>query len=234
MRMSRSAVLSLVVVVAVALAAFASASFAVQGVTTTGDVLTDDIKPVESLRMSGAVKVDDRRGDRTYKMSFQATLRMHRNDAPIAQGDDTGNWPDVVIHQSIRYPVPGGDQVEFVGPVGLPFDSEELALRIGLLGACFDADGRFVPDTQVDARCSGASLTLGDETFDVGDLLTAVDGRVWRTGRDGATVKMKLSAAFADPGYPFPITSLGDGSTITVMFGPFGGTTEVGRVSFSG
>lgn len=236
MRRSRPAVLSVLLVVAVALAVFASSSFAVSSVTAAGDeLLTDDVLPFESVRISGAVKVDDRKGETSYKLSFKATLQMRLVDARTALADEQAGWPDVVIHESIRYPTLAlDDQLEFVGPVGLPFDSEELALTIGLAGACFDEDGAFEFGAKADVRCAAAKLTLGDVAFDVSDLLTKLEGRVWRTGQDRTVVKMKFDASFADPGYPFPITSLGDGSTMTVMFGPFGGTAEVRRVSFSG
>lgn len=232
MRRSRPALLGVLLVAAVALAVFATSSIAVSSVTSAGDdLLPQDVVPVASVRTSGAVKIVEDDGELEYKLSLKATLQMRQVDARAALADE---HPDIVIHESIRYPALAlDDQVEFVGPVGLPFGSEELALTIALAGGCFDDDGRFALG-KTDVRCADAKLTLGGEAFDVSDLLTELEGRVWRTGRDQATVKMKFDASFADPGYPFPIASLGDGSTISVTFGPFGGTSEVRRVSFSG
>ncbi len=233
-RRPHSAIWPLLLVVSVAFGVFAASSFAVSGVSAgTAELLQDDVIRLESVKTSGSVKVDHRRGEKAYRLKFRATLEMGENRGDAALQDQHA-MPDVVIHQSIRYPLLAlDDQIEFVGPVGLPFDSHELALGIVLAGACFE-DGDFVFDHKADVRCVGAQLTLGDVAFEVGDLLTAVRGRVWRTGRDGATVKMKFDATFADPGYPFPITSLGEGSETTVRFGPFGGTSHVQRVSFSG
>lgn len=233
-RTSRPAASGLFLVAAVAFGVFAASSFAISGAATgPTELLDDDVLRFESIKTSGSVKVDDRHGEKAYRMSFRATLRMSPRDLRAAPLDEH-HTPDVVIHQSIHYPLLVlDDQIDFVGPAGLPFESHELALGITLAGECFE-DGEFVFDHKADVRCAGALLTLGDVAFEVGDLLTAVKGRVWLTGRQGDTVKMRFHATFADPGYPFPITSLGEGSETTVLFGPFGGTDEVRKVSFSG
>lgn len=235
MRRSRSAVLGVFLVVAVAIAVFASSSLAVQTVTAAGDEsLGDDVVRFASVQTSGAVKVGDRGDAPAYRLSFRAVLRMALVDARSTLANDQQGMPDVMIRQTSQYPtLQLDDQVEFVGPVGLPFGSEELGLSIVLFGDCFGEDGRFELGKS-DVRCAEAKLALGDEAFDVGELLTAVEGRVWRTGRNGEVVRMKFDASFADPGYGFPIATLGEGSETTVMWGQFGGTTEVRRVNFSG
>lgn len=234
MRTSRSAVLGVFLVVAVALAVFASSSFAVQNVTASGDdLLTEDVVRFASVRTSGAVKADARHDG--YRLSFRATLHMSKVDAKSALANDQQEMPDVVIHQVTRLPTFDGpnDQVDFVGPLQLPFGSEALALQIVLSGQCFDQDGVFHAG-KGDVRCAEAKLTLGGESFFVDELLKAVEGRVWRTGRDGEVVRMHFDASFGNPGYGFPIASLGEGSETTVLWGPFGGTAEVRKVSFSG
>lgn len=236
-RGSRPGVLSVLLVFVVSFVVFASSSLAMQDVTASNDeLLTEDVERFESVETSGAVKVKERRGELYYDLSFRATLRMPQVDARKALTDQLNERPDVVIAQRIRYPVLAETQTDFIGPVGLPFDSEELALVINLAGPCFDEEGvfQFGNDEQLDVKCADAKLVLGDEAFDASELLTKLKGKVWHTGRYKATVKMHFQASFADPGYPFPITSIGDGSETTVMYGPFGGTTDVRRVSFSG
>lgn len=236
---SRPAVISVLTVAAISVGVFVSSGMALQGVTAdTGDLLSDDVKPFDSLETSGSVKVKDVRGEQSYRLRFRATFTLP-DDVVVNQaqalGDEQGALPDIVIEEAVRYPTLAVDQVDFVGPVALPFRSQELVLRVEFLGDCLTADAKGrMSFGDSDPKCVRASLALDDEGFDVSDLLTSVEGRLWPVGRDKAKWKASFKATFLDPGYAFPIASLGDGSRMTLMVGPYGGTTEVSRISFGG
>lgn len=234
---SRPAVLSVLLVVAVSVAVFASSSLALQDISASADdLLTDEVRPFGSLRTSGAVKVDNRRQPPTFRLDFKATFSMGAVEERFDFRAGQETMPDVVIEQAVRYPKLGdGDQVDFVGPVALPFGSQELVLRVRILGDCFTSDDKgrlWLRDG--DRKCAEATLALDGEGFDVTELLLSIEAHLWPTGRDQATWTLRSKATFQDPGYPFPIVTLGDGSRTTLLIGPFGGSTGVHRVGFSG
>lgn len=235
---SRPAVLSVLTVLAISVGVFVSSGLALQGVTApTEDLLSDDIDPFDSLKTSGSVKVKDQRGERTYHLNFRATFTLGDDvaDQATALHDEQGGLPDVVIEEEVLYPTLAVDQVDFVGPVALPIRSQALVLRVEISGDCLTLGNRGRMSLgEFDPKCVGASLALAGEGFDVSDLLQSVEGRLWRVGRDKATWKASFKAIFEDPGYSFPIASLGEGSRMTLVVGQYGGSTEVSRIIFGG
>lgn len=231
---SRMAVTSIGLVVAISAGVFASASFATKGmVSQQDDVLTEDIARMPSLRTRGGVKVFHQGESTMYRLDFTATFTP-TPDGEKALHHDNGGAPDLVMMQSIGYPTLS-DQQEYVGPVGLPFSSQQLQLTVQMNGECFEpfanAGWRLVDDS---AKCVQAWLALGDAAFDVTELFAGVDSRLMAVGRDGRTWMWRSDASFRDPGYPFPIASLGNGGSMTVVIGDMGGTVDIGGVKFSG
>lgn len=246
MRTRASAVItSIGVVVAVALGVFASASFATEGlVTQQSDLLTDEVQPMPSLKTRGGVKAVTHKGVDGYRLSFTATFTAPQ-DAASARVLADGGLPQLTMRQSISFPTLSGDQ-EFVGPVRLPFASETLGLDVVMNPTKGEVDGEtngecFEPFGKDGYRmrgfkqgCTLAFLSLGDEQFDVTDLFIDVDSRVQMVGRDGTTWMWRTTATFEDPGYAFPIVSLGRGGSTEVVIGDMYGSADVGKVSFGG
>lgn len=233
MRRTSSLVTSVGLVVAVTVGVFASASFA------TGDLVSekeqlygDDVKPMAELKARGGVKSVVRDGERTYTLDFTAVFTPAA-DSEQGVGVDDG-LPDLTMRQTISYPTLSGDQ-EFVGPVRLPFASESLGLDVHMAGECFEPQGRkgYVMK-EFDPKCVQAFLSLGDRTFKVTDLFIDARSSVKPIGKDGASWMWKSTARFADPGYAFPIVSLGQDGSIEVLIGDMWAVADIGKVNFSG
>lgn len=237
MRMrSRPAVLGILLVVAVSVAVFATSSLALPGTAAPDEEVMADARPFDSLKTSGSLRVFEKRGETTYRLNFKATFTIGDDAAGAGPSlwAEPGMLPDVLIDQRILSPRVV-DQVAFVGAVGFPFESAETGLRVQITGDCFTAEKatRLVLADDA-AECVEAMLTVDDRGFEVGELLKSVEGRLWQVGKDGMTWKIRFDAEFSDPGYAFPITSIGEGSTTMFRLGDFGGMTEVRRVRFSG
>jgi len=228
-----AAVTGIGLVIAVTIGVFASASFATQGlVSRQGDVITDDVRPMDDLRTHGSVKAFERKGTSGYSLDFTATFTpAPGGDNQLTRVDE--RVPDLTMVQSMSYPTLS-DQQEFVGPVRLPFASQTLRLQVKMSGECFEAVGKnggyrlqgFEP------KCTEAWLSLGDQSFNVSDLFIDVDSRLKAVGRDGKRWMWRATATFEDPGYGFPIVSLGQGGSTTVVVGDMGGVTSTGKVKF--
>lgn len=236
MRTRRSAVVtSVALVVGVTIGVFATASFATQGLVEQQDeLIVDDYARMPELRTRGSVKPFERKGTSGYALSFTATFTPAPDSEQELVAFD-GAVPDLVMRQSIVYPTHSDDQ-EFVGPMKLPFSSQTLALTVRMSGKCFEPvgqEGGYRLDG-FSADCTQAALALGDESYPVTDLFIDVDSRLQMVGKDGATWRWRTTARFEDPGYGFPIVSLGQGGSTMVVVGDMAGMTEVGQVSFGG
>ncbi len=220
----RPAVISVLLVAALSLGVFATSSLAVQGTVDTTDELLARSVPFETLRTIGGVTTVERRGERKFRLDFQATYHTDGADqgAPI---------PDILVRQTTSYPALS-DEPQFVGPAALPFRSQLLVLRVKLLGDCFfasDQIGTFV--LRDHEKCVRAILTLDGKAFNVSDLLISVNARLSPSSPDGPG-KLVVIALFEDPGYPFPIASVGDKSHTTFIMGDFGSRTTIRRIRF--
>ncbi len=228
-----AAVTGIGLVIAVTIGVFASASFATQGlVTQQGDMITDDVRPMDDLRTRGSVKVFEHKGVSGYSLDFTATFTPSPGgDDQLAKVDE--RVPDLTMVQWMSYPTLS-DQQEFVGPVRLPFESQTLRLQVELNGECFEPAGKDggYQLRGFDPKCTEAWLFLGGTGYDVSDLFIDVDSRLKAVGRDGQTWMWRATATFEDPGYGFPIVSLGQGGWTEVVVGDMGGTTSTGKVKF--
>ncbi len=228
-----TAITGIGLVVAVTIGAFASASFATQDlISQQEDVITDDVRPMDDLRTRGSVKAFDRNGVSGYSLDFTATF------TPAPDGEEQlaeidGSVPDLVMVQSMSYPTLS-DRKEFVGPVQLPFESQTLQLRVEMNGECFEPVGKDggYRLKGFDSKCTEAWLSLGDQSFNVSELFIDLDSRLKAVGRDGQTWMWRATATFEDPGYGFPIVSLGQGGSTAVVVGDMGGVTGTGKVRF--
>lgn len=234
---------SIGLVVAVGLGVFASASFATAGlVTQQSDVPTDDAKPMAELRTRGGVKPVVRNGVSAYRLDFTAVFTPPP-DSENRLGEDGWVVPTLTMVQAVEFPTVSGDE-ESVGPLQLPFTSETLALKVVMneqrgddvkdQRECFAPAGRKgYRMKSFDANCVQAWLTLGGKDFRVTELFMDVDSSLMRVGKDGAWM-WRTKAIFEDPGYAFPIVSLGQGGSTNVWIGDMYGRAEVGKVSFGG
>ena len=228
-----AAVTGIGLVIAVTIGVSASASFATQDlVSEQGDVITDDVKPMDDLRTRGSVKGIRPQGrerlfarlHRDVHAGTRRRGRAHRGRRACARSHDgpVDELPDAV----------GPAGVRGAGPA--PFASQTLQLRVTMNGACFEPvgkDGGYRLQG-FDPKCTEAWLSLGDESFNVSDLFIDVDSRLKAVGRDGQRWMWRATATFEDPGYGFPIVSLGQGGSTTVVVGDMGGVTSTGKVKF--
>lgn len=231
---TRTAITSIGLVVTISAGVFASASFATKGmVSQQSDLLTDEVGEMPSLRTRGGVKVVHKGESSAYRLDFTATFTA-TPDGEKRLHDDEQGAPDVAMRQSIGFPTLS-DRQEFVGPVGLPFSSQALELTVRMEGDCFEPFAnngwRLADDSD---KCVQATLALGDEAFDVTELFMEADSRLMQVGRDGRTWMWRSNASFSNPGYAFPIASLGQGGSMSVVIGNMGGTVDIGGVKFTG
>lgn len=224
----RPALRSLLLVAAVAVAVFATTTLTIQAASDTTDQELAKAAPFRSLQTTGVVTQKTNVNQRNfYSLDFRATF----------SGDEVvvnGTVPDIVIRQVAAYPtLSNGPQ--FVGPAALPVKSQELALRVDISGKCFkqtDAGGFRLFGKP--AECSRALLVLDGKAFDVTSLLRSLDAFLAPNGPNEPQGRLFTNAVFEDPGYGFPIASLGERSLTTLIIGDFGGRTAVRRVLFSG
>lgn len=228
-------VTSVALVLAVTVGVFASASFATQGLVNQHEALVvDDYARMPELRTRGAVKPFERKDMSGYALSFSATFTPSTDSEQKLEPSD-GKVPDLVMQQSIVYPTTSEDQ-EYVGPMKLPFSSQTLALTVRMNGECFEPVGKgggYRLDG-FDPECTQADLALGDASFPVTDLFLDVDSRLQMVGQDGERWIWRSTAKFEDPGYAFPIVSLGQGGSMMVVIGDMAGINGIDRVSFGG
>ncbi len=189
-----------------------------------------DFSPFESISGDGAVGLW---GDYFYRLSFDADFRLGRESNGIQPGDD------VHIVTSLVYPVMN------LQPAGLP--THRLVVRLSLLGQCFEMRGRSLlfraPDGGALEDCAdvgiqildGQQRILFDGDFD--HILRTVTVELIPVGRKGRW-KLRSVAAFADPGFPFPVAGFGSGQSagpppgVTLVVGDDGLLSPFETVSF--
>lgn len=237
----RPAVLSILLVAAVAVGVFATSSLAVPNTLSRGDprVAQWDI-PFESLRFDGGVRPNDTFEPTRHRLRSRAIFTLTPAGEDILHpGQPT--IPDLTIVQSVAYPTQVAAGAQFAGPLALPFGTQELVLTITLYGECFEptfkGGFRLRP---TGPECAAASLQLvGGENFDVTGLLVSVDARLFYLAERGATWALTGGATFDDPGYSFPIATTGRGGASWLLIGPpsaplIGGMAGIRYVEFIG
>lgn len=227
----RPALLSVLLVAAVSVAVFASSSLALQGVTTSAEpLLTDEVRQFAELYTKGEVKVNAANPD-IYRLEFQAVFTVGDN---VVEGKltDRPTLPDVTIEQSIHLPTLD-EGTEFVGPLALPFSTQELVLRVVIHGDCFAGDNKGRIKLRFAPGCHDAMLVFDGQAFDAGELVKSMEAKLVPNNRRPGWWIFKSEAVFMSPGYGFPIASLGEGMT-TFLIGDMGGATMVRKVEFAG
>ena len=225
---SRPAFLGILLVLALSVGVFASSSLALQDVSVAQEeLLGEEVRPFSLLRTSGGVKANNPAEPAVYRMSFRAVLGVGEGEELVPDQ----RMGDVIFEQTMEYPVLSDPQ-SFVGPVGLPFASEHLGIQVIIPGDCFVLDDRKVFRV-ADRRCGKGVLTLGGQAFDVTELLRKVDVRLRALNEQGTKWVLWAEASFNQPGYGFPIATLGGGGS-TLIIGDFGGTTLLRSINFSG
>lgn len=174
-------------------------------------------------------------GDFFYRLSFDADFRL----APESDGIHLGD--DLQIVTSLGYPVPTPQAFQF----GLP--TNQLVVRLLVHGQCFEPRGRALlfraPDGGAIKGCAEVAVQIfgadGGLIFD-GDfdhILQQVTVELIPVGRKGRW-KLRSIAAFADPGFPFPVAgwtydAAGNRvSGVTVIAGDDGGLSPFRTVGF--
>jgi hypothetical protein len=148
----------------------------------------------------------------------------------------TGTLDAVTVQERVSYPMPAARAAApLVGPVQLPFSSEHLTLVVAIKGRCFVPDpatGSY--DFQGTVKCATATLKLGSKTYRVSSLLRSITGSFTRVAGAVGDWNGSLSATFANPGYTFPIATLGSGGGTSLVIGPNGGSVGTQSIVFSG
>lgn len=174
-------------------------------------------------------------GDFFYRLSFDADFRLDPQSDGIHFGDD------VQIVTSLAYLVQDLQAFQF----GLPVN--RLVVRLSVSGSCFKPRGRALlfraPDAGALEGCAAAQLEIfgadGGPLFegDLDHILRSVTIELKPAGRRGRW-KLRSVAAFADPGFPFPVAGFeydAQGrltSGVTLIVGNDGGLSPFRTVGF--
>jgi hypothetical protein len=218
------------ILVAAGAIAFAISTAAASSATTRGSVPDAAQFPFAALSFTGGVSTSNPAKPSTFSLSFTTAFTLASNSPGIVN-KSTGTLDNVTIEEHVSYPVPGG---KLVGPVQLPFKSEKLMLVVAIKGSCFvpGPAGGFV--FQGSTRCATSTLTLGSKTYKVSALLKSITGSFTPDPTGAPKWTSSLQATFSNPGYTFPVATLGSGGLTTLLIGPNGAGVPTKSVSFTG
>jgi hypothetical protein len=217
-----------------AVAAFAVSTAAVSSATTHVSLPAAGFKyPFSSFSFSGGVSTTAPANPKTFSLTFTTSFALNANSPGIVN-QQTGTLDTVTIKERVSYPIPGGAQL--VGPAQLPFSSEKLMLLVAVAGKCLilqPSSGQYVFTGSL--SCVTSTLTLGTTSYNVASLLTSVRGSFTppnpASGTEGSG---SLTASFANPGYTFPVATLGSYGGTTLQIGSNGATVATQGVTFTG
>jgi hypothetical protein len=185
-----------------------------------------------AFSFTGSVTTSRPRRPRSFTLNF-ATAFTLAPDAPGVVNETDKTLGTLRVQEAVRYPVPSSN--DFVGPARLPFGSRALRLRMRIRGACFRADPNGSYTFRGEAReCAAASLALGKRSFNVISLLRRISGSFTPTSTDQRSWRGTLSATFRNPGYTFPVATLGRRGGTSFVIGKSGGSAATQSVSFRG
>jgi hypothetical protein len=143
----------------------------------------------------------------------------------------TGKLDDITIAEQVSYPVPGG---RFIGPVRLPFKSETLVLTVAIKGSCFVPQPNGIFAFRGTLGCVASTLKLGSKTYKVSALLKAFGGLFTPSPTGAPQWTAAMHGTFVNPGYTFPVATLGSGGFSSLTIGSNGGKLATRSVSFAG
>jgi len=186
--------------------------------------------PFAKFSFSGGVSAAKPARPTTFTLTFMTSFTLSPNSPGIVD-PTTGLLDTMTVTEQVAYPVPGG---KFVGPVRLPFRSETLALTVSLKGACFVAQQNGSFTFRNNKQCVTSTLKLGSKTYKVSALLVTCDGSVTPNPTGAPQWSSTLRATFRNPGYTFPVATLGSGGFTSLRIGGNGGRLATRAVAFSG
>jgi len=232
MRKPATSARAIAILAGAAVAAFAVSTAAVSSATTNQATGIAAFKyPFAKFSYSGGVSTSRPLKPSTFALTFNSQFTLAAKSPGIVD-PTTGLLNDVTVTEQVAYPVPGG---KFVGPVRLPFKSEVLDLAVTLKGKCFAASPKgYIFTARNLQQCVTSTLKLGSKTFKVGALLVTCDGSVVPNPAAGNQWSASLGATFRNPGYTFPVATLGSGGFTALAIGGNGARRATQIISFSG
>ena len=229
MRKPATSARAIAILAGAAVAAFAVSTAAVSSATTNQATGIAAFKyPFAKFSYTGGVSTSRPLKPATFALSFNSQFTLAAKSPGIVD-PTTGLLDDVTVTEQVAYPVPGG---QFVGPVRLPFKSETLDLAVTLKGKCFVSSPKgFIFRNGL--QCVTSTLKLGSKTFKVSALLVTCDGSVVPNPAAGNQWTASLGATFKNPGYTFPVATLGSGGFTALTIGGNGGKLGTRTIAFS-
>lgn len=227
---------AITILAGVALTAFVVSTAAVSSATTSNNVPAISVKyHFTSFGITGGVSTASPSRPTTFSLTFATSFTLPANSPGIVN-KSTGTLDAVMVRERVSYPLPAGRAAApLVGPVQLPFSSEHLTLVVAVKGSCFTQDpasGMYV--FHGTTRCATAKLTLGPKTYAVSSLLRRITGSFTPVAGAVGDWTGSLGATFANPGYTFPVVTLGTGGGTSLIIGPNGGSVGTRSVTFTG
>lgn len=229
----KSIVPAVLILAIVGAAAFAVCTLAVSSASSRASRTALSIDTRFSVfSFDGSVGTGSPADPKTFTLSFDTEFRL-AEDAPSVINEDRNSLKAIHIQEAVRYPVPSSK--DFVGPAKLPFGSRSLTLNVGIRGFCFPADpnGSYTFNGKV-GECATASLVLGEKRYKIASLLKSISGSFRPSSTDDRGWTGQLSATFRNPGYTFPVATLGRAGGTTFVIGKNGGRAATRSISFEG
>lgn len=235
MRIQGSPVRAVVILAGAAIAAFAVSTAAVSSATTHPSLPAAGFKyPFSSFSFSGGVSTSAPANPTAFSLNFTTSFALDPN-SPGILNSKTGTLDTVTIKERVSYPVPESS-AQLVGPAQLPFSSEKLMLLVAVAGKCWvlqPASGQYVFNGSL--SCVTSTLTLGTASYNVASLITSVSGTFTPPNpASGTGWSGSLTATFSNPGYTFPVATLGSSGGTTLQIGDNGATVATQGVTFTG
>lgn len=224
------------ILVGAGVAAFAVSTAAVSSATTNGGAPAISVKyHFAAFGFTGGVSTSNASRPSTFSLSFTSSFTLAANSPGIVNST-TGTLDAVTVQERVSYPLPAARAAApLVGPVQLPFSSEHLALVVAIKGRCFvndPATGAY--QFRGTVKCATATLKLGSKTYNVSSLLRSITGSFAPIAGAVGDWNGSLGATFANPGYTFPVATLGSGGGTSLIIGANGGSAGTKSVVFSG
>jgi hypothetical protein len=235
MKIRGSSARAIAILAGAGIAAFAISTAAVSSATTHLSSPSLAAKyPFSPFSFTGGVSTSVPANPATFSLSFTTSFGLAA-DSPGIVNATTGTLDKVTVTEKVAYPIPDTG-AQLVGPAQLPFSSETLKLAVPIKGSCFTLQattGNYV--FSGDLSCVTPTLTLGSTAYSVSSLLTSLSGSFTPPNpASGAEGSGSLTATFSNPGYTFPVATLGSGGGTTLTIGANGATVATQSVTFTG
>jgi len=223
---------AIVILALAGVSAFAVSTAAVSSATTHVSTHTAAVKfPFSSFSFSGGVSAPTP-ANSSFTLSFTTSFALAANSPGIVN-PATGTLDKVTVKEKVSYPIPAAG-AQLVGPAQLPFGSETLTLSVAIAGKCFVPTPTGTYMFSGGLTCATSTLTLGTSSFNVSSLLTSLTGTFTPPSpASGTGWTGSLAAGFSNPGYTFPVATLGSGGGTTLTIGSNGANVPTQSVTFT-